>query len=285
MRNARFSLVLIALVTALPLFANSFYIVPVAGHVNGFGGSVWRTDLAIHNFQSSPVTLEMALIESGEGSIDNVFPVEVDGATSFTVGAGETRMLSDVLAGHRGGSSASGAIIIGGDMSFVVTSRTYSVAPSGATFGQTVTPVHDFVDNTVVGGGTAAFVPGLMVSAHQRTNVGFLAGAAANSAGPLVVEITLRSSDGTSLGSRTFSVPPGRFTHMQLSTREITNADFAGGSASFRIVSGTGSMTGYASIIENDTHAGSFINATAPLAVSGASSTFRSILLNPRQKY
>ncbi len=37
-------------------------------------------------------------------------------------------------------------------------------------------------------------------------------------------------------------------------------------------------MTGYASIVENDTHAGSFINASAPIAVAGTSSTFSSIL-------
>src|SRR5688572_10083439 len=115
MRNLRFALAFgVLLVLALPLLGNhaaDFYIVPVAGHVNGLGGSVWRTDLAIHNFQTSPVTIEMSLIETGEGLTDNVFPIEVGGATSFTVAAGATRVLSDVLAGHRGRTSASGAKI------------------------------------------------------------------------------------------------------------------------------------------------------------------------------
>lgn len=282
MRNVLYTLtiiVLLALASASSAgHAASFYIIPAAAHMNGAGGSVWRTDIAIHNFQTSPIAVEMALIETGGGAADNVFPVQVGGADSFTVAAGATRVLSDVLAGHRGGGSASGAIIIGADQPFVVTSRSYSVAPSGSTFGQTITPVHEFVDNSGTGAGTTAYVPGLTANARQRTNVGFLAGAAPQSAGPLVVEVTIRSADGTSLGSRTFSVPPGAFNHLQFSTRDFTNATFEGGAASFRIVSGTGSMTGYASVIENDTHAGSFINASAPIAVPGASSTFRSIL-------
>ncbi len=245
MRNVRVTLIFgVLLALAAPLsggHATDFYIIPVAGHLNGIGGSVWRTDIVILNFQSSPVTIEMALIETGEGLIDNVFPVEVAAETSFSVGPGETRMLSDVLAGHRGQSSAVGAIIIGGDQPFVVTSRSYAVSTSGSTFGQTVTPVHDFVDNSVSGGMPAAFVAGLTANARQRTNVGFLAGADGQSAGPLVVEVTLLSSDGTTLGSRSFSIPPGAFNHLQFSTRELSNANLDTGSASFRIVSGTGS--------------------------------------------
>jgi hypothetical protein len=271
----------VLLLLALPLCAGhaaSFYIVPVAGHLDGAGGSVWRTDVSLHNFQTEPVTIEMALIETGEGLTDNVFPVAVGGAASVTLPAGTTRVLGDVLSGHRGRSSASGAIVLAGDRPFVVSSRSYALSPGGSTFGQTVTPVHEFVDNSVGGGGTTAFIPGVMATARQRTNLGFLAGAAAQSAGPLVVEVAIRSSDGSALGSRRFSVPAGAFSHLQVGTRELTNAVIEGGSASFRIVSGTGSIAGYASVIDNDTHAGSFINATAPVAVTGASSAFRSIL-------
>src|SRR5687767_10208070 len=108
-----------------------FHVIPVAGRGPGVSGSMWQTDVIIHNFQTAPLTVEIGLVESGLGQPDNFFPVMIDGAATVTVPAGATRALTDLLRNHRGRATALGALLIGGDRPFAVTSRIYNVEASG----------------------------------------------------------------------------------------------------------------------------------------------------------
>ena len=274
---------------------SDFYVLPAAAHTNGVNGTRWMSDVAIQNFQSTPLTVQLAVIESGEGTSDNVFPIATGPAASVTVPANGSVLLRDVLNGHRGLAAVTGAILIGADRPFAVTSRTYSMTPDGNTIGQTVPPARDFVDNTVGDTDLAtavAYIPGLIDNASFRTNLGAVIGNGSSMA-DLVVNVTVRAADGTTAGTRTITVAPGNFTHLQFNVRSMIGARAMDiGSAEFRITAGNGAVVPYASVIDNATAdavfvAGVFPNnsaATGPLMTTTTSaapangSLFRALL-------
>ena len=70
----RLALLLMFLVSPALLASeySDLYLIPVAGHVSGANGSNWMSDVAIQNPQSTPLNVQLVLIESGEGMPDNV---------------------------------------------------------------------------------------------------------------------------------------------------------------------------------------------------------------------
>src|SRR5947208_2523932 len=114
----------------LPLIAHAqsiysdTYVIPVASHTAGAFGTMWASDLAINNFQSSPLTAQIVVVESGENTADNVFALASSSISgSVTVPANSTVLLKDVLKGHRGLQSVAGALIVGAGAPFAITSR------------------------------------------------------------------------------------------------------------------------------------------------------------------
>lgn len=269
---------------------SDFYVLPAAAHTPGVNGTMWMSDVAIQNFQSTPLTVELAVIESGEGNPDNVFPITTGPAsTSTTIPANGSVLLRDILADHRGLQRVTGAILIGSDRPFAVTSRTYSMTPEGNTIGQTVPPARDFIENTIGDTNLAtavAYIPGLIDNGSFRSNLGAAIGNASDSS-PLVITVTVRDSAGVTAGTRTISVQPGNFTHLQFDARSMIGTRTLDiGSAEFRITSGSGAVVPYASVIDNATAdavfvAGVFPNNTAPGLSSNStrtSSIFRNLL-------
>src|SRR5262249_29326547 len=111
----RLALVLILFCWPALLMAGQFsdlYVIPVAGHVSGADGSMWMSDIAIQNIQSSPLTVQIVVIESGEGMPENVTPLATSIGSSITVPANGTRILRDALNGHRGLSQTIGAVMV-----------------------------------------------------------------------------------------------------------------------------------------------------------------------------
>ena len=255
------------------------YVIPVAGHLTGTNGSNWASDIAIQNFQSTPLTVQLIVIESGEGMPDNVSPLDSQAGSSVTVPANGTRILRDALNGHRGLPQTIGAVILGSDRPFAVSSRAYSTTATGATESESVTPVRDFLDNSL--GDTnltnaTAYVPGLTANARYRTNLGFVAGSGSSSG--LTVEVTLRGADGALLGTRMFTIPGASFEHVQFSSTSMTNQTFDEASATYRIVSGDGAVIPYASVIDNLSAAAFYISGQFPPNASFTkNSPFRSM--------
>ena len=286
--KSRLAFLAVALLITAAAQANhyaDFYVIPVAAHTTGVNGTRWMSDVAIQNFQSTPLIVQLAVIESGEGTSDNVFPLA---NASVSVPANGSVLLRDVLKDHRGLSAATGAILVGSDRPFAVTSRTFSMTPDGNTIGQTVPPARDFVDNTIGRTDLAtavAYVPGLIDNAAFRTNLGAVIGNGSATA-DLVVTVTVRAADGTSAGTRTITVAPSNFTHLQFPARGLIGTRTLDiGSAEFRITAGSGAVVPYASVIDNSTAdavfvSGVFPNNTAAGAASlfGNSSLFRELL-------
>ncbi|HUP45919.1 MAG TPA: hypothetical protein VM779_10450 [Thermoanaerobaculia bacterium] len=266
-RLALHFLMLMLLPAALPaMHFGDLYVIPVAGHVRGAHGSLWQTDVAVHNFQSTTLTVELAVAESGEAAADNFSPVSISGSTTITIPAGGSRILRDVLANHRGQIDTIGALIVGADAPFAVTSRTYNVAAAGVmTAGFSVPPIQEFLSTP----SAMAFVPGLISNVTFRTNIGITA--AAGAAAPLVVEVSLLNAAGGMLGSRTFTVPAGAINHIQLGSGAFSAAAYDEATAAVRIVSGSGDVVAYGSVIENSTNHAVFVSGIVPTPASAES--------------
>ena len=186
---------------------------------------MWASDLAINNFQSSPLTVQIVVVESGENTSDNVFALASSSISgSVTVPANSTVLLKDVLKGHRGLQSVAGALIVGAGAPFAITSRTYTSGPAG-TVGETVTPARDFFDNaTGRSDNTAvAYIPGIASNAQSRTNIGFLAATGSAPASPMGVQVTIKDGSGKILGTKLILVPAANFTQTQFSVGSITS--------------------------------------------------------------
>jgi len=249
---------------------SDLYLIPVAGHLSGANGSSWMSDVAIQNIQSTPLTVQIVVIESGEGMPDNIASLG-----AVTIPANGTRILRDVLSPM---PQTIGAILVGADRPFAVSSRAYMTNAAGATQGQSITPLRNFVDNSLAAAdlsNATAYVAGLTSNAHYRTNLGFVAGSG-SSAG-MTLEVALRGADGTSLGTRTFTIPGLGFEHVQFSSTAITNQTFDEASATYRIVAGSGTIAPYASVIDNLSNAAFFIGSQFPPNAPFVSSVFRSL--------
>lgn len=274
MRRLAIALMLFVAPVVFAAEQSDFYVVPIAGHVTGLNGSNWMTDISIQNFQAEPLTVQFVVIESGEAMPDNVTPLDSAIGSQITVPANGTRILRDVMNGHRGMSQSLGAVMLGADRPFAVSSRSYVMNANGGTIGQSVMPVRDFLDNTL--GDTnlvdaSAYVAGLTSNAHYRTNLGFVAG----TTNGFQLEVTIRGADGSLLGTHVFNVPPRSFEHVQFSSSVITSQSFDEASAIYRIVSGDGAVVPYASVIDNLSSAGFYISGQFPKNAPLGGSAFR----------
>lgn len=269
-KNTLFSFILCLLIAPVVARAQSVYsdtyVIPAVSHTAGQNGT-WMSDVVITNFQSVPLNVQLIFVESGENNADNIFPVMTSTINgSVTVGANSTILLRDVVNGYRGKQYVSGALILGGDAPFAVTSRSYLVTVNGTTVGQTVTPARDFFDNSIGRSDNTqvAIIPGIANNATTRTNIGLLAGAGSAGGTPFIVQITIRDGSGTNLGSRFVTVPPGNFIQTQFSVASITSTLFSVGSAEIKLVQGTGTVVPYASVIDNATGSPMYIMGQFP---------------------
>jgi len=237
---------------------SDFYVIPVAAHAPGANGTTWRTDVAIQNFQTTPISVDMELVETGEGLTNNINPV----GTTVTVPAGASVLLPDVLNNYRGLASSSGALLVGADKAFAITSRTYNLTPAG-TLGQTVSASGD----VATGNDTPLYIPGLVQNAKFRTNLGLVMSATSQ---PLNVSVTVNG------GTKTFTVQPGVTTHVQFPVSAVSPSNFDAAGAVVMITSGTGTVIAYGSVVDNGTGDASFISGGS--AGTSAASPLRALL-------
>lgn len=277
MRKTTTALLLCLLLSAGAAQANHLadtYVIPVAGHTPGAGGIVWMSDLVIRNTSTQELTVELIFIETGEQTFDNIQPLigdHVDG--SVTLQGNDTLLLADVLEGYRDRTSSLGAIILGGNRPFAVTSRAYN---SQSPVGETVPPTRDFLENSLEQADNAgfAYIPGVGQNAAWRTNFGFVAGAAGSANTNMHIEVTVRAAAGGILGTRTFVIPPGSFAHQQVNLRSIAPGNFDVGTIDVRVSEGEGAVVPYASLIDNNSGEAAYIMGILPDTTPSSSLRF-----------
>ncbi|HEY0143290.1 MAG TPA: hypothetical protein VGF48_20525 [Thermoanaerobaculia bacterium] len=277
-------LLLLLLVTAVAAQADHYadtYVIPIAGHTAGANGTTWMSDIAIRNFRTTPLDVQLIVIESGFDTFNNVFPLDTDDIDgTITIAPNSTVLLRDALDDYRGLENVTGAVVLGASAPFAVTSRVYN---NNMTVGQTVPAARDFLDNTLENADNNgfAYVPGIISNSRARTNVGFVAGAGPGA--PMTVEISVRAGNGNVLGTRNITVNAGTFMQLQVPLSSITTTQFEVGSVDFRVASGEGVVVPYASIIDNASGAATYIMGTLPettAATSRTESLFKRLLVS-----
>jgi len=220
----------------VPARAGDLVVIPASAHTAGLGGTFFVTDLRVLNTGSSAVDASLLFYPTGGGERRQ---------HTRRIAAGHTLAIDDVVEHEFGLSSAVGAILISPwDGEVKATSRTFNTAADG-TYGQFIAGVPA---GDAIGEGAKVHILQVAKSEHFRANVGFVEvdGSAAT------VRVAMYSDSGAQLGSRSMEL--GSFEFFQIN--DVFSWLGVGPQASVRvtvgIVSGSGRVLAYASVIDND---------------------------------
>lgn len=165
-------------------------VVPAVANTPGRFGSVWHSDLVLHNATAEPADLELHFVPQGATLDPSTGP-------TVTLVAGQTLVVTDVVA-TLFGATGSGALlwtVRSGDPGRVLVSGvTYSLAGAARRFGQDLPGIRW---DELAGEGTPLTAPAF--SGPSRTNLGVFAGPTCtgalvrvlDAAGSLVIERSL----------------------------------------------------------------------------------------------
>lgn len=180
------------------LTATEIRTIPVIGHLAGANGSQFRSDIYLFNpsFQTKTVVLEAKKWDS---------PVLV--TRQFTLLPREARVIADALQSlwnQEGVARLRYWTTDFGD-GVRVTSRTYTIDESGATYGSLIPPLNNF---QVAPSGDALEIIGATAGSGFRTNIGLVELSSVNfSRPPTAVRIRIIDQDRRQLDSFTVSLP------------------------------------------------------------------------------
>ncbi|MCU0303135.1 MAG: hypothetical protein MUC56_03610 [Thermoanaerobaculales bacterium] len=229
------------------------WMVPAAANVAGLNGTVWHTDLSLHNPQAHDLPVVIQFLPSGT---DN----RQAETLSLTLYPWETYNLWDVLGPSGFARGGTGAILVFADWSlacdpveecdFLATSRTYTLDPRGGAgeFGQTIPGAGTWQG---VDWGTLGYAAGILNDGERfRTNIGV----ASWTDGPTTVAVDVQNADGEIVDRVRLQLPP--YGHIQ---RRL-EAPVEGGALVFWIEDGPPDVLvfGYASVVDEITGDSSF---------------------------
>lgn len=241
---------------ALVLLAPSLVLAAVPGHLEGYVpaaakadgrfGSVWTTDLWIYHQGASVVHLWFNPADSDNTSVESVV-VELDDPVT---------VLDDVV-GTTFATEGVGSIHYLADGPVVVTSRTWTTAGAGGSYGQTIpgVPVEDAtLPDTGQAGALRMFVD---QSPGVRTNLGVTN--VSSVATTVAVEIfTADGAPAPGDSSLTLELPPFAMTQVNDLLDRLTPGTRNGLIIRVGIVSDQGAVTAYVSTVDNSTNDASY---------------------------
>lgn len=135
--------------------------VPVVAHVEGVGGTPWRSDVAITNPDDSPIEITIEYLPMNGNPAE--LPVELAG--------GATVLYEDIVASAFGAGDGQGTLVVTAPAEGptpVVASRTYAQMGDEG-LGQGMPGLDPFAEGTY-------FIPGLREDSEYRSNIGVAAG-------------------------------------------------------------------------------------------------------------
>ncbi len=226
----------ISLLFVAPLLYGYEFVIPAAGTGAGAAGSLWKSEVTLHNGGNEPLAATLAYHDGTS-------------ATPFTVtlAPDATESIDDIVANRFGRSSSTGAITA--DVSdlaagkLAITSRTYTVSAQGE-FGQDVPaiPVSEALES-----GDHGVIPGPSRIAARRFNFGIFAVNASD------IEWQLVRKDGSLAATVSRSYPAN--SHAQYSRGvETLFAKTSQDNDTVRAVVQSGRVVVYGSIIHNATN-------------------------------
>ena len=170
------------------------WLIPSTARLSGEHGSFWTTDLTLTNLgeNEAPVTLRFL----GHDEDGRPGPVR-----ELTLGAGETRLVPDVLGSLFGLGSGYGAIRVTSPSPWIDLRVETSTPGPGGSYGHAVPalPREDWIEGTM-----PRVLGPVSESDSERTNLVLVNGNEA----PLSVTVALRSAGGALLASKDVELPP-----------------------------------------------------------------------------
>jgi len=215
----------------------SLYI-PGSAHLDGAGGTHWRTDVAVYNPGTATATYTVELLKRGHES-------STPEARTYNLSGGASVRYPDVLKTLFGFSGAAALRITPAVGGIAVNSRTYNQTPDG-TFGQFIPAVRSVRSITA---GVTAVLTQLSDSAvtddGYRTNIGFV-----NTTGKTIhVLAELHSGDGAALGTKDVTLRAYEYKQTDRIFRSVTSATLANCYALLRTPGGA--FLAYGSVVDN----------------------------------
>jgi fibronectin-binding autotransporter adhesin len=238
-------------------------IIPAVAHANGVN-SVFQSDVRITNTAAQVMKYQITFTPTGEAgnsdakqtvldiepgktiALDDVLGTWFTDVTQNVIGVLEVRPLtsqSSTTANKALGAAATA-------FSTFASSRTYNVTPNG-TFGQYI-PAIPFAN--FVGGPKDATASASILSLQQisqsaafRTNLGFVEGAGE----PASLLVSVFGSNGAKVSEFPVQLAAGQHTQFSLASQGVELSD---GRVEVKVLSPTGKITAYASVLDNKTN-------------------------------
>ncbi len=236
--------------------AHDVVFAPGVAHLPGLQGSVWRSDVAVHNAGIGSCSVRLQFVPDDPAALRPF--LDHDGFPP-----GRHYLIEDVVAFLAGDVETKGYLRLesrdGGPVPRL-SARTYNVVDGGGTFGQFIP---SFGDNEMLHVAERGILPGVAASADTavgfRTNLGVLN---ASESGPLRMQLVLYALDGTGVGGPVvLEVPPAGFTQAPLAQILGLVGDDVAGTVEVRVLEG-GPAAVYASIVDNRTQDPILVPAT-----------------------
>jgi len=215
--------------------------VPAAAHVDGYGGTHWRTDVELLNLSTwSTETVSVKLLARDQA---NPSPPSKE----YVLPPKTSLRISDVLKTAFEFSGAAALRFECSSTEIAVSSRTFNERATG-TYGQFVPAVPT---SAVVRPGESVVLAQLATSAAAsegfRTNIGIV-----NTSGSsITVVVELNGEDGTKLGERAVSLEPYEFTQVDKVFQGVGAGTRTNLTARLHTASSGGSFIAYASVVDN----------------------------------
>ena len=224
--------------------------VPGAGHLAGIGGSLWRTDVELHNPGETAISCTVELFPRGVGG-------GPQRSITVSVPAGASRRLADVVGDGFGWEGAATLRVRAAGGGVMVGARTYAASSAGS-YGQYVAALGE-------GEAVTASSPGQLVMLRQaaaqaagfRTNLGLVNVTAVSA----VVEVELRRASGTLLGVARQELGPLESVQLTEVLRVVAAGEVEDAVATVRTTTAGAAILAYACLIDNRTHDPVFVPA------------------------
>jgi PKD repeat protein len=213
--------------------------IPSLAHAPGASGTQWRTDVAAVNRSALPAALTL-LFTSYDGSQTIT--------RNATLPSGATVEWRDILVslfGVSASASTKGTLKVTSTTPVALTSRTYNQAAAG-TYGQYYPAVST---TTALAAGQVGIIPQIKKTTAFRTNLGALNPGTAQ----ITVAVKLFAASGNQVGSKTLTVPAGRWIQQDdiFGSSGAGNQDLA--YATVEVETEGGRAWCYASVIDGTT--------------------------------
>jgi hypothetical protein len=229
----------------------SRYVLPGMADLNN-GAANFHSDIRIFNGGSTSATVNLTYYPQGQ-------PGNAKSATPITIPVGQVKAVDNVLPTLFDATATGGSIVLttSGNTSLVATGRTYSIGANNGTFGQfiqAVTPAEG------IGAGDRALqVLQLEQSRAFRSNLGL----AEITGNPAKVRLTLSLPDSKVSPILETDLAPNAFVQFTslIASMLGPGTDTYNARVAVEVIGGSGRVTAYGSVIDNDTQDPTYVPA------------------------